>query len=570
MVKECHTALGKKMPMEEKPKSRKPEKISPDELPAAGMPSRKVKKSPDDKQPRKPDTSLVKGPTGSTTDFTVTEVSESSTNIRDSKTNIIRDSKTFVDSTNIVEHYTIIDGEKVPLRLEPTRTKDFPGDSRTVEYFESVVDSTDSKTNILRDSQTIVDSKNIIEQYTIVDGRRVPTGPGDRKPIEERPSDKSAPKKPSRKSPDELPAAGMPSRRDEWGKKIPVEKKSPTKRSESPAKKSPDELPAAGVPTRKDKTVPDERKPSERRESPSKKDKIRPEDLPTAGVPSRPDKPRDRTESPSGRKPTDKELVNYEGPDFPVTDSRTVIESFESVTNLSDSKTTVIKDSQTFVDNQSSVEHYTVTDSYDSAKPKGPKDRKPIEDTPGRRGPGEKPRKPLEDTPRRPRDELTTVENVETDVTTNVSESLVDKKSVVEEHFTTHVTDVRDTKVTDRSDKTFIREDIIDIKDINEVENITNIKRVSDNKVIKIEKVIREPERKQPHYKPPMKEQCICELCTCGKLIRKLEKVETYALVISAEGVMTTRFAKNIAALGLSFNVIRNGQKAILLQTCHI
>ncbi|KAJ8943194.1 hypothetical protein NQ318_000675 [Aromia moschata] len=50
----------------------------------------------------------------------------------------------------------------------------------------------------------------------------------------------------------------------------------------------------------------------------------------------------------------------------------------------------------------------------------------------------------------------------------------------------------------------------------------------------------------------------------------KLEKVETYALVISAEGVMTTRFAKNIAALGLSYNIIRNGQKAVVLQTCHI
>ncbi|KAJ8938587.1 hypothetical protein NQ318_020849 [Aromia moschata] len=42
------------------------------------------------------------------------------------------------------------------------------------------------------------------------------------------------------------------------------------------------------------------------------------------------------------------------------------------------------------------------------------------------------------------------------------------------------------------------------------------------------------------------------------------------ALVISAEGVMTTRFAKNIAALGLSYNIIRNGQKAVVLQTCHI
>ncbi|KAJ8958006.1 hypothetical protein NQ318_002008 [Aromia moschata] len=47
------------------------------------------------------------------------------------------------------------------------------------------------------------------------------------------------------------------------------------------------------------------------------------------------------------------------------------------------------------------------------------------------------------------------------------------------------------------------------------------------------------------------------------KRLWKLKKVETYALVISAEGVMTTRFAKNIAALGLSYNIIRNVQKAV-------
>ncbi|KAJ8952586.1 hypothetical protein NQ318_004133, partial [Aromia moschata] len=54
------------------------------------------------------------------------------------------------------------------------------------------------------------------------------------------------------------------------------------------------------------------------------------------------------------------------------------------------------------------------------------------------------------------------------------------------------------------------------------------------------------------------------------KRLWKLEKVETYALVISSEGGMTTRFAKNIVALGLSYNIIRNGQKAVVLQTCHI
>ncbi|KAJ8939129.1 hypothetical protein NQ318_010884 [Aromia moschata] len=38
----------------------------------------------------------------------------------------------------------------------------------------------------------------------------------------------------------------------------------------------------------------------------------------------------------------------------------------------------------------------------------------------------------------------------------------------------------------------------------------------------------------------------------------------------SAEGVMTTRFTKNIAALGQFYNIIRSGQKAVVLQTCHI
>ncbi|KAJ8937515.1 hypothetical protein NQ318_005471 [Aromia moschata] len=40
------------------------------------------------------------------------------------------------------------------------------------------------------------------------------------------------------------------------------------------------------------------------------------------------------------------------------------------------------------------------------------------------------------------------------------------------------------------------------------------------------------------------------EALLLAEALWKLEKVETYALVISAEGVMTTRFAKNIAALG--------------------
>lgn len=50
----------------------------------------------------------------------------------------------------------------------------------------------------------------------------------------------------------------------------------------------------------------------------------------------------------------------------------------------------------------------------------------------------------------------------------------------------------------------------------NEVENVTHIDRVVDNKVINIVKTIKEPRRPEEKLKVPAKEQCICELCTCG------------------------------------------------------
>ncbi|KAJ8925958.1 hypothetical protein NQ315_009811 [Exocentrus adspersus] len=412
--------------------------------------------------------------------------------ISESTTNIVKDSKTFVDSTNITESYTIVDGKRVPLEDKPGKSpdvlpaagvpsrRDKKQPTSTVERLTET-DVRDSKTSIVRDSKTFVDITDIIdvEEYTTINGERVPAG---QKLVGKRPGEVSTDTTTTNYFESIIDIKDSKTKElktfidTEYiivgGKRVP--RKPEDKTPKKPQRKSPDELPAAGVPSRKDKKL------TKRDESPSKKKKG-PEDYPAAGKPTRTDK-----------KPIPAPLV---------TDSKTTVESYESVTNISDSKTTVVKDSQTFVDNQSSVEHYTVTDSYDSSKPKGPK---PIEDKPGKK----RPKGPTED--------VTTVENYEiinnvTDVKSSVSEDItsktvVDKKTIVEDY----------TDTIDRVNKTFVKEDIIDIKDINEVENITNIKRVSDNKVIKIEKIIREPEPERPHYKPSLKEQCICELCTCG------------------------------------------------------
>lgn len=54
------------------------------------------------------------------------------------------------------------------------------------------------------------------------------------------------------------------------------------------------------------------------------------------------------------------------------------------------------------------------------------------------------------------------------------------------------------------------------------------------------------------------------------KNIWKLSKVYIYPLVMSAEGVVTRNFVKNLEKIGVSHNVLNMGQKAVLLQTCHI
>jgi hypothetical protein len=54
------------------------------------------------------------------------------------------------------------------------------------------------------------------------------------------------------------------------------------------------------------------------------------------------------------------------------------------------------------------------------------------------------------------------------------------------------------------------------------------------------------------------------------KEIWKLDEVKTYPLVMSAEGVLTKNFKKNLIQLGLAESILKAAQKAILLQTCHI
>ena len=60
------------------------------------------------------------------------------------------------------------------------------------------------------------------------------------------------------------------------------------------------------------------------------------------------------------------------------------------------------------------------------------------------------------------------------------------------------------------------------------------------------------------------------ELATQLKTIWKLGMVTICPLVMSAEGVVSSYFDKNIEKLGLPNTISRQAQKAIILQTCHI
>lgn len=50
----------------------------------------------------------------------------------------------------------------------------------------------------------------------------------------------------------------------------------------------------------------------------------------------------------------------------------------------------------------------------------------------------------------------------------------------------------------------------------------------------------------------------------------KLEEVKVVAMVVSAEGIVSKNFSRNLQNLGLPRNILNVGQRAVVLQTCHI
>ena len=60
------------------------------------------------------------------------------------------------------------------------------------------------------------------------------------------------------------------------------------------------------------------------------------------------------------------------------------------------------------------------------------------------------------------------------------------------------------------------------------------------------------------------------ELAFQLKSIWKLERVVIVPIIISAEWVISKKTTKNIGKLAVNKNILRVGQKAVLLQTCHI
>ena len=60
------------------------------------------------------------------------------------------------------------------------------------------------------------------------------------------------------------------------------------------------------------------------------------------------------------------------------------------------------------------------------------------------------------------------------------------------------------------------------------------------------------------------------ELAIQLKNIWKLSKVTIHPIIISVEGVVSKQLTKTIEELALASSIARIGQKAILLQSCHI
>ncbi|XP_031344808.1 uncharacterized protein LOC116171908, partial [Photinus pyralis] len=459
------------------------------------------------------------------TDSTTYE--RSVTDFSDTKTTLIKDSQTFVDKRTTFDTYSttdqfdgsrrpqeITDGlgpspkdETGPRRPGDSREPKYPHDDRGPKYvdeatprrpqdkrpitdskttYESVSDFSDSKTTVIKDSQTFVDKRTTFDTYSTTD-QFDNTRDRPRRPQEiadESPKDETGPRRPGDVRKPKYPQDGRgPKYLDETTPRYPDDKRPITdskttfsdtkttviKDSQTFVDKrtTHDTYSATDGPT--DKLIPS----TDDRSGPRRPEDVREPKYPHDGRgPKYPDETAPKYPV-DGRSPYDKR---------PITDSKTTIDTYESVSDFSDTKTTIIKDSQTFVDKQTTFDTYTTTDTYDSTKDK-PRGPQRLEDAP--RGP--------EDTrsPRYPKDGRAPT-GPEDDVT------VVNKK---------FVDDVRHT---------FIKEDIVDIKDINEVTNITNVNKLVDNKVI-INEVIRKIPAKEEKPKLPKKEQCICELCNCGR-----------------------------------------------------
>ncbi|KRT78769.1 hypothetical protein AMK59_7875, partial [Oryctes borbonicus] len=362
--------------------------------------------------------------------------------------------------------YITVDGVRRPRKPDDT----YPIiDSKTVsETYESVTNLKDSKTTIIKDSQTFVDDQRTVEHYTTSDVYD---------------NTKHEPRKP-----------GYPGQPRDDDKRRPIEDrkpKQPDNDKRKPGKES--ERPKDGYPKPGDEPV----------EYVIIAGKLRPRKVSDRPGKSKPTEAVDDTRKP--RRPDDT---------YPATDTKTVIETFESVTNLKDSKTTIVKDSQTFVDDQKTVEHYTTSDSYDSTRdsPRGPKypgepddgKRRPIEDSPKEvKGPkqpedGKGPKPKDRKYPEGPDDKKETTPKDDKPRGRKPSEESPDRKKHPKKPTDIVPDDVTDTPVdkttkidvVDRKD-VFIKENIIDIKDINEVTNVTHIDRIVDNKVINIVKTIK-------------------------------------------------------------------------------
>ncbi|KRT78768.1 hypothetical protein AMK59_7874, partial [Oryctes borbonicus] len=263
------------------------------------------------------------------------------------------DRPTQPERTEIIEYITV-DGVRRPLRPEDTSKYPLVDSKTTIETYESVTNLQDSKTTLIKDSQTFVDDQRLVEHYTTSnvydstkDGREDIGYP--RKPIEESPNDN---KKDSPRPKDEYVIID--------GKRVPKEPKERAK----PTTKTIEYIVVNGK--RVLKTPIDK----------SKKDAPDTVEYVIIGGKLQPRKPSDKPKQPERT-----EIIEYITVDgvrrplrpedtskYPLVDSKATIETYERVTNLQDSKTSIIKDSQTFIDDKRTVEHYTTVDVYASNK----------------------------------------------------------------------------------------------------------------------------------------------------------------------------------------------------------